>query len=79
MLSFYDSLSNSLTLKFPSLLSVATAAVVVAGEFYLMARISLSSIMSVTSFASFEFSFRFGVSGGWLLILLKRGGSGRCW
>ena len=71
MLSFYDSLSNSLTLKFPSLLSVATAAVVVAGEFYLMARISLSSIMSVTSFASFEFSFGL-VSGGWLFILLNR-------
>ena len=64
MLSFYDSLSNSLILKLPPLLSVATAAVVVAGDFYLLTKMSLSSIMSVTSYDSFEFSFIFGVSGG---------------
>ena len=64
MLSVYESLSNSLILNSPTLLSLAIAAAVVVIEFYLLARISLSSIMSVTIFKSFEFSFIFGVSDG---------------
>ena len=60
MLSFYESLSNSLILNSPALQSLAIAAAVVFG----LARISLSSVMSVTIFKSFVFSFIFGVSDG---------------